>query len=120
MKMKKIVKTLFLINLIIIGFISKSVAQNNTNLERKQRFNFDWKFALGDAAENSAENFDDTTWRKLDLPHNWSIEGKSEKNNPSGGDGGFIQRERAGTEKHFPHQPSGRTRKLLFILKAFI
>ena len=90
MKMKKIVKTLFLINLIIIGFISKSVAQNNTNLERKQRFNFDWKFALGDAAENSAENFDDTTWRKLDLPHDWSIEGKSEKNNPSGGDGGFY------------------------------
>jgi len=89
-KMKKIVKTLFLINLIIIGFISKSVAQNNTNLERKQRFNFDWKFALGDAAENSAENFDDTTWRKLDLPHDWSIEGKSEKNNPSGGDGGFY------------------------------
>ena len=88
--MKKIVKTLFLINLIIIGFISKSVAQNNTNLERKQRFNFDWKFALGDAAENSAENFDDTTWRKLDLPHDWSIEGKSEKNNPSGGDGGFY------------------------------
>jgi beta-galactosidase len=89
MKMRKIVKALFLINLIIMSCISQSVAQN-TNQERKQRFNFDWKFALGDAAENSAINFDDSTWRKLDLPHDWSIEGKSEKNNPSGGDGGFY------------------------------
>jgi beta-galactosidase len=35
-------------------------------------------------------NFDDENWMKIDLPYNWGIEGKSEKNNPSGGDDGFY------------------------------
>ena len=118
MKMKKIVKTLFLINLIIIGFISKSVAQNNTNLERKQRFNFDWKFALGDAAENSAENFDDTTWRKLDLPHDWSIEGKSEKNNPSGGDGGFYPTGTGWYRKTFSAPTEWKSQKIVIYFEG--
>ena len=118
MKMKKIVKTLFLINLIIISFVSKSVAQNNTNLERKQRFNFDWKFALGDAAENSAENFDDTTWRKLDLPHDWSIEGKSEKNNPSGGDGGFYPTGTGWYRKTFSAPTEWKSQKIVIYFEG--
>ena len=89
-KKKQIIKSLLLINLVIIGCISKGIAQSNGEVERKQRFNSDWKFALGDSAENSSLNFDDSTWRKLNLPHDWSIEGKSEKNNPSEGDGGFY------------------------------
>lgn len=88
-KKEKFIKTLILINLLLIVYVSKSTAQNST-IERKQNFNSDWKFSLGDAAENSFPNLDDTNWKKLNLPHDWSIEGKSEKSNISAGDGGFY------------------------------
>ncbi|PXY39312.1 beta-galactosidase [Flavobacterium cheongpyeongense] len=87
--MKENIKTLLLTSLLFIGCISKGLAQK-ADFERKQRFNADWKFALGNTPENSTVNLDDHNWRKLDLPHDWSIEGKSEKNNPSEGDGGFY------------------------------
>ena len=38
-------------------------------------FDFDWKFALGDFAAAHHPDFDDSSWRKLDVPHDWSIEG---------------------------------------------
>ncbi|WP_348798844.1 sugar-binding domain-containing protein [Flavobacterium adhaerens] len=65
-------------------------AQNEGKKINKQLFDFGWKFNLGDANEYSATGFNDNSWRKLNLPHDWSIEGKSEKNNPSEGDGGFY------------------------------
>ena len=34
-------------------------------------FDFDWKFKLGDLAAASAEAFDDSAWRTLDVPHDW-------------------------------------------------
>src|SRR6187431_3140497 len=98
--MKKNIKVIFLINLVLICCVSSSIAQN-VNAERKQRFNSDWKFSLGDSSENSSINFDDSNWRKLDLPHDWSIEGKSEKNNPSEGDGGFYPMGKAWYRKTF-------------------
>ncbi len=38
-------------------------------------FDFDWKFALGDYPESIQRDFDDSSWRILQLPHDWSIEG---------------------------------------------
>ncbi len=38
-------------------------------------FNFDWKFFKGDQPVASTRDFDDSGWRILDLPHDWSIEG---------------------------------------------
>ena len=37
-------------------------------------FDFDWKFHRGDAGEAWISGFDDSGWRDLDLPHDWSIE----------------------------------------------
>ncbi|WP_448700909.1 sugar-binding domain-containing protein [Mucilaginibacter sp. AW1-3] len=59
--------------------------------QRKQLFDYDWKFFLGDASGADNQNFDDESWRTLDLPHDWSIEGTIDKGNSSGGDGGFFQ-----------------------------
>ncbi|WP_255510520.1 sugar-binding domain-containing protein [Flavobacterium sp. GSA192] len=89
MKNIQIIASLFLFSLLTLNCV---LAQNKmkADFERKQNFDADWKFALGDSPENSSENLDDKNWRKLDLPHDWSIEGKSEKNNPSEGDGGFF------------------------------
>jgi beta-galactosidase len=41
---------------------------------REQDFNDSWKFQLGDVKGADAATFDDSQWRTLDLPHDWSIE----------------------------------------------
>lgn len=64
--------------------------QAQTNVERKQLFDNDWKFYLGDEPLASAKDFNDNNWRNLDLPHDWSIEGKLNPNNPTGNDGGYF------------------------------
>lgn len=51
---------------------------------------FDWKFSLGDQEGAHLESFDDSSWRKLDLPHDWSIEGEYSKDNPTSTQCGFL------------------------------
>lgn len=41
-----------------------------------EKFNDSWLFLLDDAPEMVKNDFDDTQWRKLDLPHDWSVEGQ--------------------------------------------
>ena len=49
-----------------------------------------WKFLLGDPSGAEAPSFADASWRTVDLPHDWSIESKPDKDAPSGGGGGFF------------------------------
>lgn len=49
-----------------------------------------WKFLLGDPSGAEAPSFADQSWRTVQLPHDWSIEGRPDKNNPSGAGGGFF------------------------------
>jgi beta-galactosidase len=53
-----------------------------TTFKRENLFDFNWRFHLGGAqgAENPA--FDDSQWRKIDLPHDWSIEDLPGTNSP--------------------------------------
>lgn len=53
-------------------------------------FNSGWKFMLENVAEASAPDFDDSSWRRLDLPHDWAIEGAFSADNPSGPAGGAL------------------------------
>ncbi len=53
-------------------------------------FDADWKFSLSDESAAKSESFDDSEWRVLDLPHDWSIEGEYKKSNPMGGTGGYL------------------------------
>jgi beta-galactosidase len=46
-------------------------------------FNPGWKFYKGDVTEGQKTDLDDSKWRQLDLPHDWSIEGPFSKNNYS-------------------------------------
>lgn len=49
-----------------------------------------WRFALGDAAGASRPEFDDSAWRVVDVPHDWSIEGTTRSDRASAGGGGFF------------------------------
>ncbi len=49
-----------------------------------------WYFQLGDSANACLEEYDDSDWRQLNLPHDWAIEGDFSEDNPSGTGGGAL------------------------------
>jgi beta-galactosidase len=51
---------------------------------RDQLFDADWRFHRGDIDGAEAAGFDDSTWRRLDLPHDWSIEDLTPDSEASG------------------------------------
>ena len=53
-------------------------------------FNQGWKFALAAGDEAAQPDFDDSGWRELDLPHDWSIEGEFSQDNPATPGGGAL------------------------------
>ncbi len=57
-----------------------------------ENFNKGWRFALNiDEAQNiTSDDYDDSGWRTLDLPHDWAIEGDFDEHNPSGTGGGAL------------------------------
>ncbi len=59
---------------------------------QRLRFSMDpgWRFTLGDPAGAERPGFDDRAWRRLDLPHDWSIEGTPRQDAPGGGRMGYF------------------------------
>lgn len=53
-------------------------------------FNEGWKFALAAGDDAAKPDFDDSGWRELDLPHDWSIEGEFSQDNPATPGGGAL------------------------------
>jgi beta-galactosidase len=51
---------------------------------------YNWKFAQSDVQGAERQEFDDTGWRTLNLPHDWSIEGEFKEDAPTKGNGGFL------------------------------
>src|SRR5919201_6077636 len=53
-------------------------------------FDRDWRFHLGNVPGAQESAFNDSTWRTLDVPHDWSIEGEFSEQNPAGVAGGAL------------------------------
>lgn len=53
-------------------------------------FDRDWQFKQADVPDANKTSFNDSEWRTLDVPHDWSIEGTYDKLNPSGRGGGYL------------------------------
>lgn len=69
---------------------------------RSQSFDDGWLFALDIPEDDaSAADFDDSAWRRLNLPHDWSIEGDFSADNLSGTGGGFLPGGLGWYRKHF-------------------
>ncbi len=60
------IKQIALVLILMLSFYS-CFAQSKSNIERKQLFDYDWKFFLGDASEAKANNFNDESWRIKNL-----------------------------------------------------
>ena len=74
-----------------------------TTIQARQRQNFDadWLFLLGDSAQMSQVDYNDSFWRKLNVPHDWAIEGDFYVGNPSGAGGGALPGGIGWYRKHF-------------------
>ncbi len=57
---------------------------------RSVSFNDGWRFRLADDKAMASPGYDDSSWRQLNLPHDWAIEGDFSENNPSGTGGGAL------------------------------
>ena len=53
-------------------------------------FNKDWKFLLGNDSLACEVVYNDSKWRKLSLPHDWSIESDFSKEYPATTQGGAL------------------------------
>lgn len=78
-------KKIFL-SFIILLFYQTAFLQPRSEID----FNKGWKFLLGDDNVAKEPVYDDSKWRRLSLPHDWSIEGDFAKENPATTQGGAL------------------------------
>ena len=84
-----------ILNIILLTLISTvcSCTQKENAFEEKRQiisFNDNWKFHQGDFPDAKTTDFNDSDWRTLNLPHDWSIEGDFSKDHPAGTGGGAL------------------------------
>jgi beta-galactosidase len=79
----------FLLQFFCIGLLVSSCSVKET----RSRIDFgeSWKFALNiDSIGPEKPEFDDSAWRTLNVPHDWSIEGEFSETHPASPGGGAL------------------------------
>jgi len=84
-KIKLICKTC----LTIVSCLCLLISQAQSS-RKVMPFDNDWKFIREDAKGAEQNDFNDATWRSLNVPHDWSIEGPYDRNNATGRGGGYL------------------------------
>ena len=82
------------------------------NQRQRLPFDADWRYAGGDAPNAAEVDFDDTAWRTLELPHDWSIEGPFSEAAPCGGGGGYLPGGIGWYRKHFTLPAASKGRRV--------
>ena len=89
--MKSIFCQAIAICIVLISLVTVPLYPAQTQTSRAElNADSDWRFLLGDPSGAEAPQFADSSWRTVNLPHDWSIEGVPDKNNPTGTGGGFF------------------------------
>jgi beta-galactosidase len=108
--MKRILTALFLVLLASIA----GAAVPTTTTRIVQSFDTNWLFLKADAPGAEELFFDDFAWRKLDVPHDWSIEGPFSQTNSTGGAGAWLP-SGIGWYRHHFTLPTNDTDRCVFI-----
>lgn len=69
--------TIKITSLFILLILIQSCAKPQERI--KESFNENWTFQKGETGTEFELNFNDSTWRTLNLPHDWAIEGPFDK-----------------------------------------
>lgn len=89
--------------------------EENTTVRMRSKVDLNWRFHLGEAEGAEAVDFDDSSWRLLNLPHDWTIEGEYDKSNPSGVRGGYLPGGVGWYRKELTVPDAWRTGKKLYL-----
>ena len=81
----------------------------------RQCFDKDWRFVLADSAQMAEAAYNDSWWRRLDVPHDWAIEGDFYAGNPSGAGGGALPGGIGWYRKHFTLSKYDSARDRVFL-----
>jgi beta-galactosidase len=76
-----------------LTLLSDTIINAAEQTRRHLSMDFGWRFNLGDIQGAEQVAFDDSKWREIDLPHDWSIEPQSggfRQTAPTGGAGGYV------------------------------
>ncbi len=86
--------------LLLVTVCTASQAAPKKTLGNSQRIDNEWLFHLSDITAGESVSLDDSSWRSLNLPHDWSIEGEYSDKNPTGKGGGYMPSGVAWYRKH--------------------
>jgi beta-galactosidase len=80
-----------IVSIVAIQFLTEAAQLAGSEAARQQlAADANWRFLLGDPSGAESPSFDDSGWRKVDLPHDWSIEGNFDRNSPMMAGGGYL------------------------------
>lgn len=79
-------------SLLFVSALPLLAAPQNAQDSPRQRLLMDygWTFTTGDPVGAEGPAFDDSDWRSVDLPHDWSIEGPYDEAAATTGRGGYL------------------------------
>jgi beta-galactosidase len=100
--------------IIAILFMAGLMACSTADPRERSSFNTGWKFSLSAGDDAWKGDFDDSGWRLLDLPHDWSIEGEFSDTNKATAGGGALPGGIGWYRKTFSIDPSKKD-KLIYI-----
>ena len=92
-----------------------SLISMTAQARERQNFDKDWRFLLGDSAQMARVDYNDSWWRRLDVPHDWAREGDFFVGNPSGAGGGALPGGIGWYRKHFQVNGEEVKREKFFI-----
>ena len=80
---------LLLVLSVILGSCT-TIAKENDYVRSRTSMDKNWKFIQEDVVNGSNPDYDDKSWRALNVPHDWSIEGEYAENHPAGRAGAYL------------------------------
>lgn len=114
-----------IIILLFSGLILSSCTQKTTDFGNRNRdFNIGWKFIKDSVIQAENPDFDDSAWRTVDLPHDWSIEdlpgedsddkiGPFLRSSPGGRSEGYLVGGTAWYRKHFTLESADKDKTVI-------
>ena len=114
--------------MVLMAIFCASATHAEHSLRTSQLLNFGWRFHAGDVAGAAAPDFDDSSWRTVDVPHDFQIEQpwvspsadeKADNNDPAANiksrlsSRGFKEMGRSWYRYHLQPSDSLRGRRLL-------
>lgn len=84
-------RTTFISRLMLTAVVAVMLcACEKDEVRERVSFNEGWRFTLAGSDDALQAGYDDSSWRAVDLPHDWSIEGDFSESHPASPGGGAL------------------------------